>query len=449
MKKFNLLTQQVRAGEIDKKDLFVEAGNGITEDEINFLRDAFEKGWLDPVHFGEVTGIQRNKIYMNYLSKAHNMLYIMFTGAESMNRMSTSLAAYRRAKRAGEKDPRKLAANINMTSHFPYGKLNRPELVRRAGLVGNVLYTFMTFPMQNLAFLKGRAEKIHQAGTPKEKKIARKVLGSNLAYLFAFGGLSALPFSFLGRWIWALFTDAEKDPDKILYEKLPIPIARGITKGIPAVFGNDLSWKVEGTDIFGAPIGYQTAKQIWRRVRYRGIEPIRRGEYWHTMFMGMPDFLMNPYKAFFLEGGSGVEGTHPIVYSPTEKVYKALGFTPTRETEVRQVRAISQTKRQERLNKINELAEMLIQSRKRKSQKRREALFRDMKKWNERERSRGIRGLTISFKDIDKSAKRKTKHRDQPFDESLPRYMRPFQKSTARSFGLLKEEKKGLLNRGR
>ena len=60
----------------------------------------------------------------------------MFTGSEAWNRASTFLAAYRRAKAAGDEDPVGTAGHVVQTAHFIYGRGNRPQIVRKLGARG-------------------------------------------------------------------------------------------------------------------------------------------------------------------------------------------------------------------------------------------------------------------------------------------------------------------------
>ncbi|MBU2177651.1 MAG: PLxRFG domain-containing protein, partial [Gammaproteobacteria bacterium] len=333
------------------RELYGKPTKWISQDELNAIQKIFRQGLLDPQFFGETTGIHTNKVYQSYTTEMYHLLYKMFTGSEGLNRMSTLLAGYRRAKRAGHADPMQAAADTVNMAHFIYGKATRPEIIRKAGALGNAAFTFMTYPMGNISFLKNRWEDILKAVNPHERKVAMKVLGSNLAYIFAFGGLGALPFAFIAKAILKAFTDPEDDWEKWLYEKtgniemlppsMKMAMARTITRGIPAALGNDMSWRVEGTDILGAPIGYQTAKQIYRKITKHALGPILRGEEWHTIAMAMPDMIANPYKAFVAEGGTGIEGKPPIKYTPGERGWKATGFTPTRESETRAAQDIA------------------------------------------------------------------------------------------------------------
>ena len=419
------------------EDLYAKAGGGVTQEEVDALRQAFELGRLDPQFFGEVTGMYKPKIYQSYANEAQQLIFKLFTGVESWNRMSTFLAAYRRAKDAGLADPGKVAADITKGAHFSYGKGNRPELIRKMGAIGNVAYTFMTYPVNNIVFVKHRIENLVRAGTKEERLAAMKVLGANLAYVFAFGGLAALPFGFLAKLIWDLFTDPDDDWEKKIYETVPKPIARGITGGIPKIFGNDMSWRVEGTDILGAPIGFQTAKTIGKRFE-RGYKALKREDYLDAFFMATPDFLLNPYKALMADQGSGIEGKPPIEYTPGEKAWKALGFTPTRESETWKAAEIARRKKEDRLDKLESFAERYIRIAKvedpKKKRKDYDALVKDYLGYYNAQAKKGY--ALMSWENVVESAKRRYKMREKGYETRLPKYMWPYQSQVRESFGL-------------
>jgi len=301
------------------------------------------------------------------------------------------------------------------------------------GGVGSALYTFMTYPMYNIAFMKHRVEDLMQSSTPEERKIALKVLGSNLAYVGAFGGMSALPFMFVLKAAYGMFMDPEDDLDALVRKYTPKTAGRALTMGIPSIFGNDLSWKVEGTDILGAPIGFQTLKTIYKKIYYQAYKPLKRGDEWHTLFMAAPDMIANPYKAFFAEGGTGKEGKPPIEYETNERIWKALGFTPTRESETRKTQDIARKTYEGRLEKLERFAERYNTAKKNMNSSAMSTLQTDVYEYNQKQRKQT--GITISWADVKKSAKQRMTERVKGYQERLPKYMAPFQREVAGAFG--------------
>jgi hypothetical protein len=425
----------------DKK-IFSTASSWINQDEIDAIRSAFEKGFLDPHFLGETVGLHSNKVWDNYSKQAWQLVFKLFTASEGWNRTSTFLAAYRRSIRAGMNNEEAIAKAIEITqgAHFVYGKGNRPQIVRKTGAIGNVAYTFMTYPVNNLVFLKHRAEDIFEAvhnGDPVAVKDSMKVMGSNLAYVFAFGGLIGMPFAWLAQPIINLFSDDDDDWEVLIRKHMPKTAGRLITRGIPAaLLGNDMSWRVQGTDALGIPIGFQILGMGKRRAA-RAIKLHGQGEDLDAVFHMMPDMIRNPYRAVvgYREGGTG-RGKPPIKYTGKEAVIKGFGFTPTREAETFKTEEVVRRRKEVRSAKLEDFAERYLISRKSGNIEARNQLKKEVRQYNIRQRKKGKSGVKILWKDVLISAKRRLKSRRKGYGKQHPRYMKKFQEETQLSLGL-------------
>ena len=424
--------------------VFSEPG-AIKADELDAMKQAYERGILDAALMGEVTGFHSNRIWSGYVTdKLWGGLFKMFTGSEAWNRASTFLAAYRRAKAAGDDDPVGTAGHVVQTAHFIYRRGNRPQIVRKLGAVGNITYTFMTYPWSNLVFLKHRVQDLLDAQSPAERRVAMKVLGGNLAYLFAFGGAVGMPFSEFGipiaRAIWNLFNDPDDDDLEVAFRKhFPKPVGRAIARGLPAVFGNDFSWRVQGTDVLGMPIGWELIQTMARR-RKKAAQLWQEDEKWGAVFHLAPDMARNPFQAVvgFKEGGER-RGVPPIRYSTGEAVTRGLGFTPTREAETYHAVQVTKEKREGRLETLEAFAERFIRARKEGGEKGRKlmgALQRDWQEYNRKERKKGKSGVLIAWTDITKSARLRTRSRAKGYAERVPKYLKRYQEETMGAMGL-------------
>lgn len=425
----------------DKK-IFSKASEHISQEEIDALKRAYNEGHLDPAFLGETTGYHASKIWDNYSKKAWGVIFKLFTGAEGWNRTSTYLASFRRARRAGMSidDAVSKANDVVEAAHFVYGKGSRPQLVRATGAIGNIAYTFMTYPLNNLVFLKHRIEDVLMAvhkGDKQAVKDSMKVIGSNLAYVFAFGGLLGLPFSYLAQAILNLFDDDEEDWEVLMRKHMPKTIGRAVTRGIPAAFlGNDMSWRVQGTDVIGMPIGFQivgmgkkrleTAYKIWER-----------GDETAAFFYLMPDMVRNPYRAVmgYREGGTRI-GVAPIKYTAGEAITKTLSFTPTREAEAWKASEVTRNARKLRLENLANYAERYLRARKDKDREAVIELRSDIREYNRRQKEKNRKSLRISWKDVTTSAKQRRKYRGKSYREHTPKYMRRYQKRVEETLGL-------------
>lgn len=418
---------------------------------IEAMREALERGQLDPQLFGERTGLQSNKLYMNYVNRAERALYFMFTGAESLNRMSTFLATYRRCVRSGmvHDEARRKAAWVTREAHFLYTRSNRPPIIRKMGTAGNMAYTFMAFPMQNLAFLKHRFLDIKHARSREERILMAKVLTSHLVYLFSLGGIAAMPFAWLGAILWKLVSD--DDPEELLREytaKLPFkedtsqPVGRTIARGIPAALGNDMSWRLEGTDILGIPIGIEAGKTVYKRGK-KGVKLFREKDYWNAVFHFTPDMFYNPALAVlgYKEGGER-QGVPPIKYTKYEAITKFTGHTPTREAETYKAGGIARTDRKRHIDQVAAFSERYLYAQRKNSAKLMADLKRDWGLYNRKQRKMGDKGLPISWKkEVVAGAKRRRTTRAKGYFEKMPKYMGKRQRGLKKTFGLEDETK--------
>ncbi len=423
-----------------KRLLFSKANILFSQEEVDAYRKAYAEGHLDPAFMGETTGIQSNKIWQDTSQKIFTGLFKMFTGAEGWNRTSTFFAAYRRAKRAGmsEEGSYKKAVEIINTAHFVYGKGNRPLIVRNTGAIGNIAFTFMTYPLNNLVFLKHRIQDLLEAHTAGDKKATRKymkILGANLGYLFAMGGLYGLPFSYLGQTVYNLFADDDDDWEVLMRKHMPKEVGRTISRGLPAaIIGNDFSWRVQGTDVLGLPIGFEIIKMGGKRIE-KAQRFYEQDRLLDMVFVLTPDIVRSPYQAVMgaIEGGEAT-GRAPIKYTAGEAITRGLGFTPTREAEAYKVGEVIQTKKTLRTERLGDFAERYIIAL--ENSEKMESLRKDIFEYNQKQKEKGVEGLPIMMSDIIKSAKIRIKDRRKGYLDRAPKYLHKYQDSIENSMGI-------------
>ena len=422
--------------------LFTEANKFISKDEIDFMHRLKNEGNLDPQYLGEMSGLHTNKIWENYTQQGWSMLFHLFTGAEGLNRTSTALAVYRRAIRAGmtSQEAEAKAVDIINSAHGLYGRGNRPLLVRRLGAIGNIGFTFMAYPVNNLVYLKHRTEELLSAIHAGDKvaiKQSMKVIGSNLGYLFALGGVLGLPFAYLGQIAFDIFDDDEDDWEILMRKYMSRDMGRAVSRGLPAaIIGNDFSWRVQGTDVIGVPIGFQImgmakkraekAQKLWKQDRMAD-----------AIFALMPDMFRNPYAAAmgYYEGAQK-EGRAPIKYTVGETITKGLGFTPTREAEAFKVGEVVNKKKAMRQGKINDWSERYLVASTKKDARALDKIRMELVEFNKVQKEKKAFGITIGMSDIIQSAQRKKKTREKGYLERRPEYMGGYQKGAEKALGL-------------
>lgn len=421
-----------------KEDRFVftSGSKHIKPEEADIIRDLYMQGFFDPAVVGEQTGFHPTEIWNNYADKTTKVLMGMFTGVEALNRSSTFLAAYRRANEAGVADPVQVAKQVVMDAHFAGGKKNRPLLIRRMGAIGNVAYTFMMFPVNNLFFLKDifRDALVAIHGGNKQKIAEElKVVGSHLGALFTIGGLSAIPFAN----IWAplvkgIFSDDDDDWEVALRKHLSPEVGRLLVRGVPAVLGNDMSGRIS-SDIIGMPAGFGVISTMAKRAN-KAADYAIQGETLDAVMIMAPDFIRNPYNAAMgmAEGGER-KGRPPIKYNAWQGLNKALGFSPTGETEAYATKQNLDNVRSKRLGKLEHFAERLLQLQKKNDSISIIKLRKELNEYNEIQKKDD--DPVIKWSSVIKSANQRRKQRNTGYMDRVPKNMKSQKAATLEAMG--------------
>ncbi len=270
----------------------------------------------------------------------------MFSNVERFNRESTFLAFYRAAKQKGltDTDAFEVAKDGVNTSHFKYGKADRPKAGR--GRFAPLL-TFRLFLINYVQFLKNRLKQGEYATFAK-----------SMGALTTFAGLTGLPaFQTINSiYNWQTGEDAEKQIREAVSDftkgllgkdatKQSQFAERLVTKGIPAaLFGVDFSGSVGMGDIIPG-VDIADIVGVIGDIPKRGARvarDINSGDFLRAFEDISPEFIRNPLAAIRLStkgmitrGGSPIrDGKGNIVrLTPTQAAKKALGFQPIELTE--------------------------------------------------------------------------------------------------------------------
>jgi hypothetical protein len=362
------MKKRQRAGVEGADNLFDPNGipGVITAEEVAMLRRLKDEGKLDPQLLGEQTGFKVNQISENRVVMA--AMFKLFGAAEGMNRLSLALAAMRRAKSAGTSEDAALdiAAKAVEKAHFLYGRSNRPKIVRSLDratgklAVGSTAYTFMTYPMMNLVYIRDYMWDMFEGiykGDKDQTRAAMKMAGAQFGFTMLFGGMTALPFYGLAQAVATLFgDDDDEDWETMVRRHVDGVLGEGITRGTPAMMGLfDMSMSVEGTNIFQTPVGIQVLQNMKKRLG-QSWDMALHDEYSAAAFHMTPDFMRNPYRAFWgMRAGGEHRYAPPIKYTGKEAATRALGLTPPRESEAyrkAQQTLEMQTKRSEKIRNM-------------------------------------------------------------------------------------------------
>jgi hypothetical protein len=306
----------------------------ITKEERGAVEFLLKNGRLGGEMTSELMGFKSNPIYRTISNTLTKALYSSTAFVEShVNRVPAFIAA-RRVLIANGADPATVdrqALSISDDIHFRYGKQNRPRMERgRAGAL-------FVFTHWTRSFLYQLSRDLSQREF--------MAFGKKMFYTAVLGGALSLPFAKL--WLRIYNEIVGDDDDELKKELSTWELA--LARGIPAVFGADLSGRVS-IDIFqfDSILSDPTNIVKWGGAGASMIDRFSRGydlamqeRYYEAAAKLVPDGLGgNFFKAYagytygvrsqvgkLLERSPGV----PMKYTPWEAALRGIGFTPTEE----------------------------------------------------------------------------------------------------------------------
>ena len=163
---------------------------------------------------------------------------------ESVNRLSTAIAAFRLEKSRGMSDAvaTAYADKVVYETHGDYTGFNAPRFMRTG--VMRLGTQFRKFQLIQLSMFAKLTHDSFAAASPEEKLVARKALAFNLTHLLAMGGVMGLPgFSAIAWVVGKAFPndDEPDDPEATLRRAIgDKSLADMILKGMPKLAGVDM-----------------------------------------------------------------------------------------------------------------------------------------------------------------------------------------------------------------
>ena len=278
---------------------------------------------------------------------------------ESVNRLSTAMAAYRLefAKTKDEAKATEYAGRILEETHGDYTSFNAPRAFNNP--VGKVALQFRKFQLIQLAF---HAKLIKDAFTnPSERAAALRTLGYSLAHTGVLAGAMGLPgYAALSWIIGAMFGDDDEDYNLTQEIRKAIgdeDISNMVLRGTPTLLGADISGKVGagnmlsvlpfnnadittraglfqtvGTLVGGASLG-MTANMV------DGLGLMLAGDWYKGIERTMPKGVGDAMKAYRIQT-EGMTRRNGDVILPAEDIsaldglFQGLGIQPVKQAVV-------------------------------------------------------------------------------------------------------------------
>jgi hypothetical protein len=322
------------------------------------IKELVNRGKIDiglDTEIGEFK-VEGDGYFAGKISAADKALRLAVQKVESINRLSTAMAAYRLelAKTGDKQAATDYADRILTETHGDYTSFNAPRAFNTS--VGKVALQFRKFQMIQLAFY---AKLIKEALTGTDRAAALKTLAFSLAHTGTLAGLVGMPGYAAISWaIGALLGDDDEPYDLTAEIRKAIgdeAVANLVLKGAPTLAGMDISGKVGagnmlsimpfsqadlstnagraealGTLIGGATLG-MTSRMI------DGLGLMLSGDWYRGIEQTMPKGVSDAMKAWRY-ANDGVTRRNGDVVIPASEIsaweatMQAMGITPVQVT---------------------------------------------------------------------------------------------------------------------
>jgi len=324
------------------------------------IKELVNRGKIDiglDTEIGEFK-VEGDGYFAGKISAADKALRLAVQKVESINRLSTAMAAYRLelAKKGNKEDAIDYADRILTETHGDYTSFNAPRAFNTG--YGKVALQFRKFQLIQLAFY---AKLIRDSLTGADRAAAFKTLTYSLAHTGMLAGLMGMPGYAAIAWIiGALLSD---DDDKYdLTEELRKAIgdedvANLVLRGAPTLIGADISGKVGagnmlsiqpfskadlstpsgiaeyiGTAVGGASLGMATRM-------IDGLGLMMSGDWYRGIEQTMPKGVSDAMKAYRIANEGLTRRNGDIILPPEEvssldTILQGLGIEPVKQAVV-------------------------------------------------------------------------------------------------------------------
>lgn len=244
-KAYGELKGVVTSGKLLKQNFDLSKVPGDVRDAIQELAN---RGKIDiglDTEMGEFSAQGKGKV-SGTINKIDKGLRLAVQKVETINRLSTAMAAYRleMAKTGDAKKAIDYADRILTETHGDYTGMNAPRVFNTP--VGKVALQFRKFQLIQLSYYAKLVNDIFT--NPKERMAALKMLGYSLGHTALFAGVRGLPGFAALAWVAGKLLGDDDEPYDLEAEMRKAigdtELANLILRGAPTLAGLDISGKV-------------------------------------------------------------------------------------------------------------------------------------------------------------------------------------------------------------
>jgi hypothetical protein len=322
------------------------------------IKELVNRGKIDiglDTEMGEFK-VEGDNYFAGKISAADKALRLAVQKVESINRLSTAMAAYRLelAKNGSKEDAINYADRILTETHGDYTSFNAPRAFNTG--VGKVALQFRKFQLIQLSFY---AKLIKDALSGADRAAALKTLAYSLGHTGLLAGAMGLPgYSAIAWAINALLSDEDDKYDLTNELRKAIgdeQVANLILRGAPTLVGADISGKVGAGNMlsimpfsqadltttagrfeaFGTLIGGAAGGMTSRMID--GLLLMSSGDWYRGLEMTMPKGVSDAMKAYRVANEGMTRRNGDIILPPDEvsamdTLFQAIGVQPVEQT---------------------------------------------------------------------------------------------------------------------
>lgn len=328
----------------------------LSDDEKRAMVAAYETGAIDRTQSHDLAGLSETGIkYRPGPAMAMEVISWSFHHTERLNREITFLAAYRMARRKGERHEQatKTAGQLTRKIHFNYTNTARARFMQSD--VAKAVLVFRNFQVNMLARLIRDTHQAFKGRSAAERKQAR-------IQLIGVTGMMMLSAGITGTWGYGItmaiaqaigaLMGSDDDPEEEFKASVRATLGNRLgnaaLEGVPgATLGISLSERIGMPDLwFQSPDRELEGRAAWEYYAIKSMgaavamggnwwagidQAVNEGQIYRGIETAAPNAIKDPMRLYRYASEGAVSLKGDIVkdeFSTLELFYQALGFTP-------------------------------------------------------------------------------------------------------------------------
>jgi N12 class adenine-specific DNA methylase/uncharacterized membrane-anchored protein YhcB (DUF1043 family) len=348
----------------------IAGDSGLTDEEKRAMQSFYDSGLIDRTMSHDLAGIGDVGVAYNPLrSRAMAVVSALFHNAEIANRRVTALAAFRLARKAGQRFEEAVdtAHDVTWKTHFDYSNSSRPRMAQNDFV--KVAFTFKTHQLNMIYRMARDFCQMIKGATPQARREARYQFAGILGMQALLAGATGVFGYNTAMWtasmvmaiVNAITGDDDDDPFDLdqrfraaILDLLGPNWGGQVLNGVPGSYlGIDLTSRIGMADIWlrspNKDLEGEEEYNYWfmqvmgavpslGKDVFRGLQYLTSGDLRRALQVATPKFMRDLAKSYkyYNEGVTTLYGDSVVDrdnLSSWDLVAQFLGFTPARVAE--------------------------------------------------------------------------------------------------------------------